>query len=248
MLTIILYLSKTWRLWIISRKGSAVHPKSPCPPLFLSVQLCCLLLRLLHGPSPCFVWPSTRLQRDLMTFIIRWGNLIWAAPLSEMSSLIRRHAGENKRVSNYSLGVWVGRVQYVGDESARVKKQRERVGAGRGTKRGLWKKSIESPASGYEIWVGIRFLIVTGAMVRVIIHKAARRVSKQKGKLGERKELCARTRERSQISNVWLGSYSVAELLPSTSWQTTSPSQCYTTLMWLANFWNRMRKLLNDLR
>lgn len=63
---------------------------------------------LLHRPPPGFVWPSTRLQRDLMTFIIRWGNLIWAAPLSEMSSSIQSHAGENKRVSNYSLGVLAG--------------------------------------------------------------------------------------------------------------------------------------------
>lgn len=31
------------------------------------------------------------------------------------------------------------------------------------------------------------------------------------------------TRERGQISNVWLGSYSLAELLPSTSWQTPHP-------------------------
>lgn len=42
----------------------------------------------------------------------------------------------------------------------------------------------ESPPSGYEIRVGICFLIVTGAVVRIIIHEAARRVRKQKGKRG----------------------------------------------------------------
>lgn len=60
----------------------------------------------------------------------------------------------------------------------------------------------ESLPSGYEIRVGIRFLIVTGAMVRVIIHKAARCVCKQKGKLGKCEELFAGTQERGQISNV----------------------------------------------
>lgn len=54
-----------------------------------------------------------------------------------MSRPIWHHARENKRVSNYSLGVWVGWVQFVGDESMRVKTQRERVGERRGTKRGL---------------------------------------------------------------------------------------------------------------
>lgn len=64
--------------------------------------------------------------------------------------------------------------------------------------------------------VGICFLIVTGAMVRVIIHEAPGRVSKQKREPGESEELFAGTRERGQISNVWLGIYSVAELLPCT--------------------------------
>lgn len=55
----------------------------------------------------------------------------------------------------------------------------------------------ELPPPGYEIWVGIRFLIVTGAMVRVIIHESARRVRKQKGKPGEREEaVCGDTRAR----------------------------------------------------
>lgn len=108
-----------------------------------------------------------------------------------MSGPIQSHAGENKRVSNYSLGVWVGWLQFVGDEST----------AGRGTERksereeerrqAWFMKEINSelPPSGYEIWVGICFLIVTGAVVRIIIHEAARRVSKQKGKPSERKAL-----------------------------------------------------------
>lgn len=33
-----------------------------------------------------------------------------------MSTLIRSHAGENKRVSNYPLGVWMGWVHAVGEE------------------------------------------------------------------------------------------------------------------------------------
>lgn len=108
--------------------------------LSLSSAVCCLNLWLLHGPPPGFVWPSTGLQQDLMTFIIRWGNLIWAAPLSEMSSSIWSHAGENKRVSNYSFGVWVGRAQLVGDES----------GAGRDTER---KRESESWKERHQAWL-----------------------------------------------------------------------------------------------
>lgn len=112
-----------------------------CPPL---QPLCSAVCRpfpgLLHGPPPGFVWPSTWHQQDLMTFIIRWGDLIWAAPLSEMSSSIRRHAGENKRMSNYSLGLRVGWVRLVGDEGT----QRERRAGKRDAERGLWKKSIAS--------------------------------------------------------------------------------------------------------
>lgn len=33
------------------------------------------------GPPPGFVWPSTRLQQDLMTFIIRWGGWWWRGGL-----------------------------------------------------------------------------------------------------------------------------------------------------------------------
>lgn len=77
--------------------------------------------------------------------------------------------------------------------------------------------------------VGICFLIVTGAMVRVIIHEAPGRVSKQKREPGESGELFAGTWERGQISNVWLGIYSVAELLPCTLWKTRSlPFSCST--------------------
>lgn len=100
---------KKWCLWIMSKKGIiCLCRRSVSTFLSLFSAVCCPFLWILHGPPPGFVWPSTRLQRDLMTFIIRWGNLIWAAPLSEMSSSIWSHAGENKRVSNYSLGVWVG--------------------------------------------------------------------------------------------------------------------------------------------
>lgn len=119
--------------------------------------------------------------------------------------------------------MWVGWVQFVGDGSTEGQDTERK--SGRQSERAWFMKEINSelPPSGYEIWVGIRFLIVTEAMVRVIIHKAARRVSKQKGKPGECEELFARTWERGQISNVWLGRYSVAELLPSTSCQAHLP-------------------------
>ena len=129
--------------------------KSPCPPFFHSLQLCVVpFLWLLHGPPPGFVWPSTRLQRDLMTFIIRWGNLIWAAPLSEMSSSIRSHAGENKRVSNYSLGVWVGvgcslRVtgaQRVGDT------ERKSGSRAKERRRAWFMKEINSGVAAVRLW------------------------------------------------------------------------------------------------
>lgn len=116
--------------------------------LSFSSAMCCPFLWLLHGPPTGFVWPSTRLQEDLMTFIIRWWNLIWAAPLSEMSSSIWSHAGENKRVSNYSLGVWVGGGGGGGAacgwrEHCGSRHMRERVKVGkRDTRHGLWKKSI----------------------------------------------------------------------------------------------------------
>lgn len=50
-----------------------------------------------------------------------------------MSSPIGSHAGENKRVSNYSLGEWVGWVQFVGDEST-AGRDTERT-SGRGEER-----------------------------------------------------------------------------------------------------------------
>lgn len=127
-------------LWIISKKASAVQPVSPCMPFFFSVQLCCPFPGLLHRPPPGFVWPSIRLQRDLMTFIIRWGNLIWAAPLSEMSSLIWNHAGENKRVSNYSFRVWVGWCAVCG--------WREQSGSRRWEKE--WEEAGETRSTVYE--------------------------------------------------------------------------------------------------
>ena len=46
--------------------------------------------------------------------------------------------------------------------------------------------------------LGFVSLIVTGAMVRVIIHAPARRVSKQKGKPGEREELFVGTQRESE--------------------------------------------------
>lgn len=52
------------------------------------------------------------------------------------------------------------------------------------------------------------------------------------------------TRERGQISNVWLGSYSLAELLPSTSWQTPHPPippTPHATQTWISHFWNRLK-------
>lgn len=105
-----------------------------------------------------------------------------------MSSSIWSQAGENKRVSNYSLGARVGWVQFVGDESTAGRDTERMSGSGKERHQAWFMKEINSelPPSGYEIWVGICFLIVTGAMVRVIIHESARRASKQKGKSGER--------------------------------------------------------------
>lgn len=93
--------------------------------------------------------------------------------------------------------LWVTRAE-------RVEALRERVGGGRrDTEHGLRKKSIVScQRQVMRFGVGICFLIVTGAMVRVIIHEAPGRVSKQKREPGESEELFAGTRERGQISNV----------------------------------------------
>ena len=126
--------------------------KSPCPPLF---RFSCVssLPVVITRSSTGFVWPSTRLQRDLMTFIIRLGNLIWAAPLSEMSSSIRSHAGENKRVSNYSLGVWVGWVAVCGwrehSGSGHRKKEWE---PGKERRRAWFMKEINSGVAAVRLW------------------------------------------------------------------------------------------------
>ena len=116
-----------------------------------------------------------------------------------MSSLIQSHAGENKRASNYPLGVWVGRLQFASDERTAGRDS----GSRKERRRAWFMKEINSelPPSGYEIGAGIRFLIVRRAMVRVIIHTAARRVSKQKAGSQASARPCLQGRERGQISN-----------------------------------------------
>lgn len=168
------------------------------------------LLVLFLRPPAGFVWPSAGLQQDLMTFIIRWGNLIWAAPLSEMSRPIRSHAGENKE-SNYSLGV--GAVcgwREHGGSGLREKSGRRRAWLIRGI-------NSELPPSGYEIWVGICFLIVSGAAAGVTLHE-----------LSKQRRLFMGTWGPGQISDVWLGRNLAAEVLPSKSNQhifTQGPKQ-----------------------
>lgn len=129
----------------------AMHPKKTSPFVFPSVKELSLpgvITWTLLG----FVWLSIRLQQDLMTFIIRWWNLIWAAPLSEMSSKIWSYAGENKRGSNYSLGAQVRWAQFAGDESTAGRDTDRRNWWGKERHAGWVMKEINSelPPSGYE--------------------------------------------------------------------------------------------------
>lgn len=177
--------------------------------LFFCVQLCFLCLRLLRWLPLGFVWPSTRLQQDLMTFIIRWRNLIWAALVSEMSIPIWSHAGENKRASNYSSGARVWWVQFVGDESNlgqdTEKKQERRI---------WWvMKEIYATVKYWEFQWG--FASSPRRYDGPSYHpQPPSCLSKQLSIAGELEDLFTTMWDcRPQISNVSLGIYSVAGLL-----------------------------------
>lgn len=168
-----------------------------CPSLSLSLSVKQLSFPGVITRTPLgFVWLSIRLQQDLMTFIIRWWNLIWAPPLSEMSGLIWSYAGENKRGSNYSLRAQVRWAQFVGDEERSGSRHRgeESERERRGVQGGLWKKSIVScHHQVMRFWARMCFLIVTGVMVHVIIHGTSRWFSKQKKTWGWHDEPLAGT-------------------------------------------------------